>query len=65
MRKPKAEVSESWAGEEDSPQSESSETHAVLEISGPSIPSPGRSGMCHMNRLLSSMCNVLYTAQSF
>lgn len=64
MRKPKAEVSESWAGEEDSSQSDSSAAHSILEISGPTIPSPGPSGVCHMNRLLSSMCSLLYKAQN-
>ncbi|GAA6104522.1 tetratricopeptide repeat protein 17 isoform X1 [Tachysurus ichikawai] len=45
MRKPKSEadVSESWAGEEDSSQSDSSAANSILEISGPTIPSPGPS----------------------
>ncbi|KAF4091063.1 hypothetical protein AMELA_G00032800 [Ameiurus melas] len=44
MRKPKAEVSESWAGEDDTSQSDSSAGQSTLEISGPTIPSPGPSG---------------------
>ncbi|XP_053473026.1 tetratricopeptide repeat protein 17 [Ictalurus furcatus] len=44
MRKPKAEVSESWTGEEDTSQSDSSAGQSTLEISGPTIPSPGPSG---------------------
>lgn len=56
MRKPKGEVSGSWAGEEDLSQSESSATHSVLEISGPTIPSPGPSGMCHLDRMLFFSC---------
>lgn len=48
MRKPKAEISESWTGEEDSTQGDSSATHSVLEISGPTIPSPGPSGTCYI-----------------
>uniref|UniRef100_A0AAR2JH73 Tetratricopeptide repeat domain 17 n=1 Tax=Pygocentrus nattereri TaxID=42514 RepID=A0AAR2JH73_PYGNA len=44
MRKPKSEASEGWGGEEDFPQSEPSPGHSILEISGPTIPSPGPSG---------------------
>ncbi|XP_072527603.1 tetratricopeptide repeat protein 17 [Salminus brasiliensis] len=44
MRKPKSESSEGWAGEEDFPQPESVPGHSILEISGPTIPSPGPSG---------------------
>lgn len=58
MRKPKAEVSENWAGEEETSQSDSSAGQSTLEISGPTIPSPGPSGTCHMNQLLSSMCST-------
>lgn len=63
MRKPKSEadVSESWAGEEDSSQSDSSAANSILEISGPTIPSPGPSGSFHMNRLLSFSCSIMYT----
>lgn len=46
MRKPKTEVSESWAGEEEVSQSESA-AHSVLELSGPTVPSPGPSGTYH------------------
>ncbi|KAI4876156.1 hypothetical protein NFI96_017582 [Prochilodus magdalenae] len=44
MRKPKSEASEGWTGEEDLPQSESLPGQSVLEISGPTVPSPGPSG---------------------
>ncbi|KAI5626294.1 tetratricopeptide repeat protein 17, partial [Silurus asotus] len=44
MRKPKAEVSEGWTGEDDSSQSNPSSAHSTLEISGPTIPAPGPSG---------------------
>lgn len=49
MRKPKTEVSESWAGEEEVFQSESA-AHSVLELSGPTVPSPGPSGTYHFNK---------------
>lgn len=60
MRKPKSEVSESWAGED-----ESLAANSILEISGPTIPSPGPSGLCHSNQSLSSRCTILYKAQNF
>uniref|UniRef100_A0AAY5E8Y0 Tetratricopeptide repeat domain 17 n=1 Tax=Electrophorus electricus TaxID=8005 RepID=A0AAY5E8Y0_ELEEL len=44
MRKPKAESLEGWAGEEEFHQSESLPGHSILEISGPTIPSPGPAG---------------------
>ncbi|KAJ8417004.1 hypothetical protein AAFF_G00282310 [Aldrovandia affinis] len=45
VRKPKAEISEGGGGEEDGHQGELSAGHSVhLEISGPTIPSPGPSG---------------------
>ncbi|XP_030621782.1 tetratricopeptide repeat protein 17 [Chanos chanos] len=44
VRKPKSQSSESWTAEEDYPQAESSHGHSILEISGPTIPSPGPSG---------------------
>uniref|UniRef100_A0A8C9UYF9 Tetratricopeptide repeat domain 17 n=1 Tax=Scleropages formosus TaxID=113540 RepID=A0A8C9UYF9_SCLFO len=44
VRKPKAESSDSVSGDEDAHQGEPSSSHSVLEISGPTIPSPGPSG---------------------
>ncbi|XP_076853647.1 tetratricopeptide repeat protein 17 [Brachyhypopomus gauderio] len=44
MRRPKAESLEGWAGEEDFPHSQSFPGHSNLEISGPSVPSPGPAG---------------------
>uniref|UniRef100_W5KV93 Tetratricopeptide repeat domain 17 n=1 Tax=Astyanax mexicanus TaxID=7994 RepID=W5KV93_ASTMX len=45
MRKPKSDSAEGWAGDEDFPQTESLPGHSsILEISGPTIPSPGPSG---------------------
>ncbi|KAL4622664.1 tetratricopeptide repeat protein 17 isoform X1 [Arapaima gigas] len=44
VRKPKAEAMESGSGAEEAHQGELSSKHSVLEISGPTIPSPGPSG---------------------
>uniref|UniRef100_A0A3B3QH76 Tetratricopeptide repeat domain 17 n=1 Tax=Paramormyrops kingsleyae TaxID=1676925 RepID=A0A3B3QH76_9TELE len=45
VRKPKAESSENVIGEEEPHQEEPPIRHSILEISGPTIPSPGPSGM--------------------
>ncbi|XP_072554336.1 tetratricopeptide repeat protein 17 [Paramormyrops kingsleyae] len=44
VRKPKAESSENVIGEEEPHQEEPPIRHSILEISGPTIPSPGPSG---------------------
>uniref|UniRef100_A0A8C2H5I5 Tetratricopeptide repeat protein 17 n=1 Tax=Cyprinus carpio TaxID=7962 RepID=A0A8C2H5I5_CYPCA len=44
VKKPKTDTSESWVGEGDVRQGEPTASNSVLEISGPTIPSPGPSG---------------------
>ncbi|XP_035252632.1 tetratricopeptide repeat protein 17 isoform X1 [Anguilla anguilla] len=44
VRKPKVESSDGGGGEDEGQQGEQSAGHSVLEISGPTIPSPGPSG---------------------
>ncbi|KAL2088935.1 hypothetical protein ACEWY4_015834 [Coilia grayii] len=44
VRKPKAESADDWIQEEAVHQGEPSAAHSILEISGPTIPSPGPSG---------------------
>ncbi|KTF76096.1 hypothetical protein cypCar_00025885, partial [Cyprinus carpio] len=43
VKKPKTDTSESWVGEGDVRQGEPTASNSVLEISGPTIPSPGPS----------------------
>uniref|UniRef100_A0A672SM88 Tetratricopeptide repeat protein 17 n=1 Tax=Sinocyclocheilus grahami TaxID=75366 RepID=A0A672SM88_SINGR len=44
VKKPKTDNSEGWVGEGDVRQSEPAASNSILEISGPTIPSPGPSG---------------------
>lgn len=46
MKKPKTDTSEGWVGDGDGDvrQSEPTSSNSILEISGPTIPSPGPSG---------------------
>ncbi len=44
MKKPKTDTSEGWLGEGDVRQGEPAASNSILEISGPTIPSPGPSG---------------------
>lgn len=44
VKKTKSDTSEGWVGEADVPQGELSSSNSILEISGPTIPSPGPSG---------------------
>ncbi|RXN20836.1 tetratricopeptide repeat 17 [Labeo rohita] len=43
VKKPKTDTSEGWVGEGDVRQGESAASNSILEISGPTIPSPGPS----------------------
>uniref|UniRef100_A0A672LG77 Tetratricopeptide repeat protein 17 n=1 Tax=Sinocyclocheilus grahami TaxID=75366 RepID=A0A672LG77_SINGR len=44
VKKPKTDTSEGWVGEGDVRQGEPTASNSILEISGPTIPSPGPSG---------------------
>uniref|UniRef100_A0A673K6P6 Tetratricopeptide repeat domain 17 n=1 Tax=Sinocyclocheilus rhinocerous TaxID=307959 RepID=A0A673K6P6_9TELE len=44
VKKPKMDTSEGWVGEGDVRQGEPTASNSILEISGPTIPSPGPSG---------------------
>ncbi|XP_041916966.1 tetratricopeptide repeat protein 17 [Alosa sapidissima] len=44
VRKPKAEAADGWIQDEGFHQGEPSAAHSILEISGPTIPSPGPAG---------------------
>uniref|UniRef100_A0A8C1FC61 Tetratricopeptide repeat protein 17 n=1 Tax=Cyprinus carpio carpio TaxID=630221 RepID=A0A8C1FC61_CYPCA len=44
VKKPKTDTSEGWVGEGDVRQGEPAASNSILEISGPTIPSPGPSG---------------------
>lgn len=52
VKKPKTDTSEGWVGDGDVRQSESTSSNSILEISGPTIPSPGPSGAENELRML-------------